>query len=161
MRVITNTSPLLNLAAIGRTDILSKLFGNVCAPEAVLSEINSLRQSDLRFSAAVMDSRVTFVAVKNCAQITLLSLHLDLGEAEAIALALESNAHLLLLDERRATLTAKRLGIKTLGLLGVLLLAKRRGIITQVKPLLNQLTLEAGFWVAPRLISDVLAAAGE
>lgn len=161
MRVVTNTSPLLNLAAIGRVDLLSELFGTVSAPEAVLSEIHSLRVRDLRFADAIIGQQVQFFSVQNPEQVTLLALHLDPGEAEAIALALEMKADLLLLDERRASLTAKRLGIKTLGLLGVLLLAKRRAIIPKIKPLLTQLTLEAGFWVAPALLTSVLASAGE
>src|SRR4051812_33841260 len=127
MLVVSNTSPLLNLAAIGETSLLTKLFGSLIAPEKVRGEIAALRQRDPRFAAADTGLAVTFVPVHDRARVALLALHLDSGEAEALALAAEMKADLLLVDERRATRTAHRLGIKTLGIVGILLLAKRKG----------------------------------
>jgi uncharacterized protein len=94
----------------------------------------------------------------------LLSLHLDPGEAEAIALAVETKetkADLLLLDERLATRTAQRLGLKTLGLLGVLLLAKRKRYLAEIRPILDRLESEAGFWIGDQLRRKVLHLASE
>jgi predicted nucleic acid-binding protein len=161
MRVVSNTSPLLNLAAIGKADLLTKLFGLIIAPEVVREEINALHQRDPRFAAADLATVATFVLVNDRNKVALLSLHLDRGEAEAIALAAELNADLLLVDERRATRTAHQLGLKTLGLLGVLLLAKRKGHIAKVAPLLDRLESEAGFWIGQLLHNQVLSAAGE
>jgi hypothetical protein len=101
--VVTNTSPLLNLAAIGEARLLPALFGRVTAPNMVREEIDSLRLRDHRFQSADIASAASFSAVGDSSRVALLSLHLDPGEAEAIALALELRADLILLDERRAT----------------------------------------------------------
>lgn len=90
-----------------------------------------------------------------------MRLELDAGEAEAIACALEINADLLLLDERRARETAQRLGLKFIGILGVLTEAKRRQLIPRIRPVLDNLRHQAGFWVTDALYQRVLAVAGE
>lgn len=161
MVVITNTSPLLNLAAIGEERLLPNLFGKVSAPIMVGEEIDSLRLRDPRFRFAKATDAAYFVAVRDSTRVTILSLLLDPGEAEAIALALELRADLILLDERKASRIARQLGLKTLGLLGVLLLAKRRNLIHQVTPLLDRLESEAGFWLSRELRKQVLLAAKE
>lgn len=161
MIVVTNTSPLLNLAVIGEARLLPELFGRVTAPNMVREEIDSLRLRDQRFRSADTADAADFAAVRDSSRVALLSLHLDPGEAEAIALALELQADLILLDERRATRAARQLGLRTLGLLGVLLLAKRKGLIDQVRPLLDRLETEAGFWIAPDLRQQVCQAAKE
>ena len=86
---------------------------------------------------------------------------LDIGEAEAIALAVEVKADLLLLDERLGHKIASRLGLSVIGLLGVLLNAKRRGFLAGVRPVLDAVIAVAGFWDSGRLYSRVLDEAGE
>ena len=90
-----------------------------------------------------------------------MRLELDPGEAEAIACAMEANARLLLIDERRGRTVAQRLGLATTGLLGVLLLARRRDLIASIRPLLDDLRRVAGFWIGDALYSQVLRDAGE
>lgn len=162
MVVVSDTSPLLNLAATGEAHLLEKLFGTVVvAPAAVATEIERLRQRDPRFASTNIGVATSFASVRDRDRVTWLSLFLDPGEAEAIALALEMKADLLLVDERRATHTAHRLGLKTLGLLGVLLLAKRKGHFVQVRPLLERLEDEAGLWIGQSVRVQFLNAAGE
>jgi len=161
MHVVVNTSPLLNLAVIEQADLLHKLFGTVTAPEVVRSEIEALSHRNPRFSSVNVVSIATFVPVQDRARVALLSLHLDPGEAEAIALAVETNADLLLLDERLATRTAQCLGLRTLGLLGVLLLAKRKRYLAVIRPVLDRLESEAGFWIGDKLRRKVLHLASE
>ena len=161
MHVVANTSPLLNPAIIEQAALLQKLFGRVTAPEVVRFEIDLLSHRNPRFSSVSVASIATFVPVQDRARVALLSLHLDPGEAEAIALAVETNADLLLLDERLATRTAQHLGVKTLGLLGVLLLAKRKRYLAEIKPVLDRLESEAGFWVGDQLRRKVLHQASE
>lgn len=86
---------------------------------------------------------------------------LDADESEAIALALELRSDLLLLDERRGRSIANQLGINVTGLLGVLLVAKQRGCLNAIKPLLHDLSNVAGFWIDRELYRLVLASAGE
>ncbi len=85
-----------------------------------------------------------------------LSNELDIGEAEAIALAVEIQAAQVLIDERRGRLVASRLNLRYTGILGVLVEAKSQGLIAAVKPLLDALINEAGFWVAEPLYNSVL-----
>jgi predicted nucleic acid-binding protein len=83
------------------------------------------------------------------------------GQAEAIALAVELQADLLLLDERKGRVVASRLGLKSVGLLGALIEAKHRSLILAIKPIVDDLIATAGFWITQKLYEQVLHAAGE
>lgn len=85
-----------------------------------------------------------------------MSSELDKGETEAIALALELEAEQVLIDERRGRRIAARLNLRYTGVLGILVEAKNRGLISEVKPLLDALINQAGFWVAAPLYRSVL-----
>jgi uncharacterized protein len=90
-----------------------------------------------------------------------LSNELDIGEAEAIALAVEMQADQVLIDERRGRLVASRLNLSYTGTLGILVEAKSQGLIAEVKPLLDALINEAGFWIAEPLYNSVLQLVNE
>jgi predicted nucleic acid-binding protein len=161
MIVVSNTSPLINLARIGRLDLLHQLYGEVLLPEAVWQEtvINGTGQAgadEIRTAAWVK-----IQAVSNQPMVRALRQELDAGEAEAIVLALESRADLLLMDERLGRETAQHLGLRYVGLIGVLIAAKSRGLIGQIKPELNALREVAGFFVDDTLYVQVLKDAGE
>jgi predicted nucleic acid-binding protein len=90
----------------------------------------------------------------------IVAASLDAGESEAISLALEMDTRYLLLDDRRGRLVARRLGLPVTGTLGVLRLAKRRGVIVAIRPHVE--ALEAvGFHMTPVLLAQVLADSGE
>jgi predicted nucleic acid-binding protein len=99
--------------------------------------------------------------VVNRALVTALELELHSGEAEAIALAIELNADLLLLDERQARIVASCFGLKFTGILGILIESKHKGIISAVKPVLDDLIAIAGFWITKSLYQRVLESVGE
>lgn len=86
---------------------------------------------------------------------------LDQGEAESIALALELTADLVLLDEKNGRYAATRLGCRPLGVLGILLDAKRQAKILAIKPHLDALRHQAGFFIADELYERVLHLAQE
>lgn len=86
---------------------------------------------------------------------------IDVGEAEAIRLAVELKADLLLMDERRGRALATTYGLNMIGLLGLLLQAKQNSLIASVKGPMDQLINIADFRVSRHLYSTVLQAAGE
>jgi predicted nucleic acid-binding protein len=86
---------------------------------------------------------------------------LDRSEAEAIVLAIERQADLPLVDERRGRRTASAAGLRVTGLLGVVAAAKRDGLIDLAKPVLDELIQNARFWIGPDLYAEVLAELGE
>jgi predicted nucleic acid-binding protein len=86
---------------------------------------------------------------------------LDRGEAEAIALALELNADLLLIDERKGRVAASQLGIRVVGILGMLVEAKQRGFVSAIKPIVDDLIRQAGFWIRNDLYNRVLQSVNE
>ena len=91
----------------------------------------------------------------------LLGATLDPGEAEAIALALELSADLIPLDERCSRIAAERSGLRVIGLLGVLLRAKKDGTIHAVQPEVEALRSRARFFVSPHVERQILEMAGE
>jgi uncharacterized protein len=93
--------------------------------------------------------------------VTALEDKLDRGEAEAITLAVELQADLLLMDERLGRAEAARFGLRFIGILGVLIEAKGRGLLQRVEPILDALQHDAGFRVSEALRARVLQAAGE
>ncbi len=166
MLVVSDTSPILNLAAVGRADLLGSLYGELVIPPAVQGELASLPRRYPRFAAAT--PLPSFVRVEPLpsdvdagALLAELALQLHPGEAEALALATVLPADLLLVDEFAARRLARLRGVRTQGLLGVLVEAKRRGFLRAVAPLLDQLQAEVGFWVGAELRATVLHSVGE
>ncbi len=156
MIVVSDTSPINNLAAINALHLLQQLYATVIIPEAVYQEL-----TDPTFPVAGAMEVQTFAwiqtrAVSDHTIVEALSNELDRGEAEAIALALELEASQVLIDERRGRLVADRLNLSYIGVLGILVEAKSQGLIPAVKPLLDALINQAGFWIAAPLYASVL-----
>jgi len=155
--VVSNTSPIMNLATVGQLNLLNWIYGKIIIPESVLHELSIIDLEQPIQSLSWIEKQ----SVIDKSLIDALSLDLDLGEAEAIALAREMEADLLLIDERRGRKVASRLGLKFIGLLGVLLEAKHKGFVMRVKPILDELIAKAGFWVSGQLYNRVLYEIGE
>ena len=161
MIVVSNTSPLISLAHIGLFNLLASLYSALLVPQAVWDEIvvsgaNLPGAQELRGA-----SWVTMVAVQNQPLVQALRQELDAGEAEAIALTLEANADLLIMDERLGRETARHLGLRYTGTIGVLVDAKSSGLIELIRPHLDALRQQAGFWIHDNLYQRVLIDAGE
>jgi len=159
--VVSDTSPILGLAVTGHLHLLEKLYGQVILPEAVFQELTSvaLVERHTRAIATLPWVQVRPVADRRFVE-TLLA-ELDRGEAEAIAVAREVHADLLLIDERRGRRVASRFGLKLTGLIGVLAEAKKARLLLKAKPLLDDLIAKAGFGVGSELYSRFLLEVGE
>ncbi len=161
MIVVSDTSPIANLAVVGQLDLLRQLYGQVIIPPAVLAEIKRIGPEHSAVRAIETAAWITTQPVVNQTAVASLKLELDEGEAEAIALALELSADLLLVDERKGRMIATRLGLKFIGLLGVLVAAKQGGWLAQVKPVVDDLRHKAGFWISDELYTEVIRFANE
>jgi uncharacterized protein len=159
--VVSNTSPIFYLSAIGHLDLLRQLYDEIAIPVAVFNEITDTGNTDA--SAAVVPTLnwITTRAVGDRAFVNALGAELDRGEAEAIALSVELNADRLLIDERLGRAVAMRIGLQVTGVLGILIAAKRNNLIQEVKPLLDALIDRVGFWIDARLYAEVLQAVDE
>ncbi len=161
MIVVSNTSPIINLAQIGRLDILEGLFTHIIIPSKVFEEI-TVQGMDMPGADEVRAATWIQVAKPTDTNfVKTLQLQIDGGESEAIVLALELKAGLLVIDERLGRAVAKEFQVPIIGLLGVLKIAKAKGIITAVKPLIDQLIHVAGFRVAKDLYDEIMATEGE
>jgi len=153
MLVVSDTSPVTALMQIGQSDLLGVLFQEVLIPPSVQAEL-------LRFHPSiphVLEVR----PIQDQGMVDALSHRLDRGEAEAIVLAHESQADYLLIDEKRGRLVAQSQGLTVIGLLGVLLMAKRAGHVPSLGVLITELESRAGFFVSDAVKEIILRSAGE
>lgn len=161
MIVISDTSPIIYLSIVGRLDILKILFQRIIIPESVFNEL-TVHGKGQPGSQEVLDS--DWIEVRSCTDMNLLKVletQLDIGEAQAITIAQELEADLLLIDERLGRNVAKNLEIPIIGLLGIFNLAKNKGIVTNVKPIIDQLITNAGFRVSADLYRTFLISLDE
>jgi len=161
MIVVSNSSPLIGLARIRKLDLINLNYGKLIVPKAVWEEV--VIQGDNKLGAKEIRKAVWIetVAVEN--KNLALSLRQDLGagEAESIALAIELKADLLLMDELLGRETAHYFGLKYIGVIGIILEAKRKGFIKAIKPLLDKLRDQAAFRMSDSLYKRVLSDEGE
>ena len=161
MRAVSNTSPISNLAIIGRLDLLKQRYGRVLVPPAVARELSAVSHPGAK--ARIADALTTgWLVVQAPAGLpSNLPFPLDPGETEAIALALETRADVLLMDEKRGREAARRLGLTVAGALGELLYARRIGHVPELRAEISRLRTEAGFFVDPEIERFILSQAGE
>jgi predicted nucleic acid-binding protein len=163
MRTVSNTSPISNLAIIGQLDLLREQFGKVWIPQAVFAESDSIAHVRARqlILQAIENGWLLVHEAADIHVVNLLLSDLHRGEAEAIALALEMKADLLLIDERDGRRVARESGLTVRGILGVLLRAKKTGRLTAIKPSIENLKNDARFFITPDLEKSILTEAGE
>nr|MDF0368275.1 DUF3368 domain-containing protein [Nodosilinea sp. TSF1-S3] len=158
MPVVSNTSPLLNLAIIDHLFLLPQQFGQVYIPPAVLSElkVNDNLPGSGALQTAIDEGWLIPQPLADRSLVILLKQDLHQGESEAIALAVEVAAETILLDEKEARRAARALGLGVTGILGVLLRGRYDGSIPSLKTAIDRLQQEANFWVAPALRAQLL-----
>lgn len=159
MPVVSNTSPIMNLAIVDKLFLLQKQFGEIFIPPGVFEELRieeELPGCHLMRKAIEEEQWIKVLAVDNLSLIQVLRRELDKGESEAIALALEIQAERLLLDEREARRIAKSLGLTVTGVLGIILHARNKGDLPSVSDTVSELREKAGFRISPQLLTDIM-----
>ncbi|MCA1852948.1 MAG: DUF3368 domain-containing protein [Beggiatoa sp.] len=158
--VVTNSGPLIAMATIGQIDLVGQLYGSVFVPEAVFREVSwygANRPGAAELATAPWAVRV---ALDNPPD-PLLAEDLGPGEAAAITLAVRRNACLLLLDDRRARRVAEiAYHLRVKGVTGMLVAAKRRGLLASIRPLIEEMRGN-GYYLAQPVIDRALREAGE
>lgn len=155
--IVSNATPLIAFARIGELALLERIVEQLTIPEAVWQEVTGV--PDRVGSAAIRQA--TWIDVKRVSEMPadLLAL-LDRGEAEVIALAEEQGADEVIIDERAARAIAITRGLSVIGSAGLLVRAKDRHLIAEVRPLLSRMH-EAGMRYSQRFFDSLLEALGE
>lgn len=147
--IIADTSCLIVLAQIGELNVLKEIYSEVLITPEIEEEFKD-----------ILPSWVKVIEVEDKKRQNILELELDRGEASAIALCLEQEECLLIIDERKGRSIAKKLNIKITGTLGILLKAKELGIIFSISEVIGKLE-KFGFWMSDTLKEKVLKQAKE
>lgn len=162
MIVVSDTSALTALFLVQQLELLPNLYGTVIVPTAVMDEL-LLLETDLKYDLSTVKSAtwLSTVSIKDEPLFQKYRRVLDEGESQALVLAKELAADLLLIDEMRGRAVAKAEGIPHTGVLGILLSAKAQGLLTAVQPVMNDLKTFANFYISEQLYKRVLDEAGE
>ncbi len=146
-RIVSDSTCLIALERIGSVEILPALFGSLIIPPVV----------QLEFGISIPWLKVTQLSDPSLA--ATLKTIVDDGEAEAIALARE-HKYRIITDDRRARSVARQYGLDVVGTVGILVLAKQKGIVSSIRPLLTSLE-NIGFYFSTALKEEVLHLAEE
>lgn len=153
MNIVSDTTAITTLLKAGESRLLQELFERVIVPQAVWDELREFHRELPNF--------IALHPVNNAALRLPGTESLGRGEAEALLLARELNARLLLTDDRKARLAARQLQIPCTGLVGMVVHAKRRGCISSVREMLQLLETKGGLYLSDAVVADALRLAGE
>jgi len=160
MIIVADTSPISALTRIGQLDLLRKVYKRLIVPDAVFQELITPGHN-WDSAKAIQDAEwIEVASVDSSATAELLKRQIDLGESEAIALALKLNASTLLIDELKGRRIAQEKGLAIVGTVGTLLLAKEDGLINELRPLLDAL-INDDFRLSSKLYHSLLESVGE
>lgn len=157
--VVSNSSPIIHLAKLGRLAILKEFYGSLTVPDMVWQECTVSGKGRAEVARITEATWIKKVTVQDRI-VTILRHEIDYGEAEAIALALERKADLLLLDDAEAREKARLYNITITGTLGILLRARKELLIPSLRETLCELA-STGFWLHDKLAARLLAEVGE
>ena len=162
MKAVANSSVLIALSNIGRLELIPQRFPEgISIPQAVWREVIEAGASRPGVAELKSAAWLTVHPVQDHGLVTLLRTELDEGEAEAIALGREQQAGVLLLDEKDARQAAMRLKFPVLGTVGLLIWAKRKGLIAKLSEELDILQTQGRFHLSRSVYEEALRAVGE
>ena len=158
LKIISNTTPIISFLKINKLLILKELYQKIIIPKEVFNEIEAGKEKEYYTDL----SKIDWIQIEKIENEKSLSYFLDLdkGEAEAIVLAVEKEADLIILDENLGRFHAKHAGLKVTGTIGILLKAKQMNLIPEIKPLLFELKAKE-VWLSDKFIEEILNLADE
>ena len=159
--IVSNTTPISNFLHLGQMEILKTTFKELHVPMAVHSEIEAYFSGDYQWQRCLDEGFIKRTEILTSPKIKELMTHLHMGEAEALCLCIENNAKLCLLDDKDARTIARLNNIPISGTLGVLMKAKKMGIIETVKELMDRLRTDHHYWIDDAMYNKVLNLSGE
>jgi len=157
--IVINTSPWIALSICAKTELLKQLYEEVYMPIGVKEEILIGGEEKVGVTELGKSSWLKVEEVTDIEKPKLLY-ELDRGEAEVIILAKEKKIKEVLIDEKVARMQAKILGLEAIGTLGLLLMAKKKGFLSEIKPLIETM-LQRGIWISSETVKGILEEAGE
>ena len=147
--VIADTTCFILLDKINELELLKQLFDEVTTTREVAQEFRKN-----------LPPWITIKSVEDQKYQSVLELEVDRGEASAIALSIESTGSLLILDDLQARKLAEKLGLRYTGTLGVIARAKREGVISSVKPIIEKIR-STNFRFSEEVFAIIIKTAGE
>lgn len=156
--IVSNATPIIAFSRINRLDLFQQVTGAIVIPQEVEKELYGHRRTDV--PALNRSNWIKVRKVKSQADVELLLPSLDKGEVEVIVLSKELGAGLIIIDELTARKVAIMMGLPVIGAAGLLMHAKRTGLIKEVKPLLDDMILK-GIRYKESFYREVLKSIGE
>lgn len=157
-QIVVNSSPLIVLFKSKQAELLNQLFTDICVPSAVWTEVMSADADDLARQQLPITS--WFRCVEQEINPIVGSWDLGAGESSVLSYALENPTYRALIDDGAARRCARSLGIPLIGTGGILVLAKRRGLISSATQAIQKVR-DAGLWLAEDLVDLLKQQAGE
>ena len=161
MIVVADTSVLLNLCCVGQVELLPALFREVVIPPEVASDFRRLVSETPRYEGLSLPRWLRQQQASVFPNLVRCATGLDPAAAAVLALAVEIHAGAVLVEKRRVHEVALQLGLRAIGVLGILSQAKTKGLLPRIAPVLDELEVKAGFKITPALRARVLRSAGE
>ena len=155
MRAVCDTSPLILLAKIGRLDLLFRLYGQVVIPVSVLDEVRARSTEETTAIESLVEKQALEIQRGSPEALERVPAALGAGEREVIALAIETDADIVVLDDREGRRVARESDLTVTGTIGILIEARGRDMIPSVRRELDRL-IEAGMWIEEAFYHRIL-----
>lgn len=152
---VVNTSPIIYLSAINQINLLKNLFSEIFIPEAVKREVMSGGKDSFGVKEIKTQKWIKTKKIRNKLAKEYLLTEIDDGEAEVIILAEELKTSFIIMDDKLARKIAKLRGFNVMGTLRLLIAAKEKGLVNEVKPLIEKLQA-VGFWINDDVYKAIL-----
>jgi predicted nucleic acid-binding protein len=139
MKAIANSTPIISLSVLGKLDLLKGIFTEVFVPKAVYNEVVAKGSDKIGSKELASATWIYVLETTNILSKSSIMLELDEGEAEVITLAKEKSIDTVIIDEFAGRQYASLLGLNVIGTLGILLAAKNKGLVGEIRPLMDVL----------------------